>query len=139
MGLAIREVATAIGTDRLESRALRPAVLLVTDGRPTDGPGEFESGLAALMAFPAGRSALRLAIAIGRDAHSEFLERFIGDPDVPVLIADNSDEIADRLVAASIAMSRMSEGGADRDALAKQLLDSGAGSGPGVLDRETIV
>lgn len=139
MGPAFREVAAALGPDRLESRALRPAILLVTDGKPTDRAGEFEAGLASLMSFPAGRSSLRLAIAIGDNARSEYLDRFIGDPSIPVLLADNSDEVAERLVAVSIAVSRMSEEGADREALAKQILGPGSGQPPGAFDRETIV
>src|ERR1700733_4222731 len=101
MGPAFREVARAIGPTRLESRALRPAILLVTDGRPTDIGNEFVAGLAALTSFPAGRASLRLAIAIGHDARSEFLDQFIGDPTVPVIVAGNTEEIADRLVPAS--------------------------------------
>ena len=38
-----------------------------------------------------------------------------------MLVADGTDEIADRLVTASIAVSRMSEIGANRGALAEQL------------------
>src|SRR5260221_145209 len=67
-----------------------------------------------------GRSALRLAVAIGKDANSEPLDRF-RSPDVPVLVADGTDEIADRLVTASIAMSRMSEVGVNRGTLTEQL------------------
>ena len=63
------------------------------------------------MAQPAGKAALRLSIAIGRDAQSAALDRFIGDPSVPVLVADSTEDIADRLVAASLAVSRMSEVG----------------------------
>ena len=139
MGPAFRKVAEVLAPDKIESRALRPAILLVTDGLPTDKPGEFEAGLEALLSLPAGRSSLRMAIAIGRGAESEFLDRFIGDVNVPVLIADNTDEIADRLVAASIAVSRMSEGGADRESLADQLLRPEGGPGPDRLDEETIV
>src|SRR6201996_5032683 len=79
---------------------------------------------------PAGKAALRLAIAIGRDARSAALDRFIGDPGVPVLVADSSEDIADRLVAASLAVSRMSEAGADRGAVARRLL-GGPGNVPG--------
>jgi uncharacterized protein YegL len=133
MGPAFRAVAEVLSPERLERRALRPAILLVTDGLPTDPPGAFESGLAALLDLPAGRSALRLAVAIGRDANSEPLDRF-RSPEVPVLVADGTDEIADRLVTASIAVSRMSEIGADRAALAVQLIkgDPGLRSDPGI-------
>jgi len=114
-------VAEAIEPGRLERRALRPAILLVTDGLPTDPPGGFERGLAALTGHAPGRSSLRLAVAIGRDANSEPLDRF-RSRDAPVLVAETIDVIVDRLVAASIAVSRMSEAGADRGALARQLL-----------------
>ncbi|GAC1362970.1 MAG: hypothetical protein NVSMB32_04000 [Actinomycetota bacterium] len=153
MGPAFEAVAEVLGPGRLEKRALRPALLLITDGLPTDPPGRFEAGLEALMATAAGRSALRLAVAIGRDASSDALNRFIGDPAVPVLVADNTDQIAERLVAASLALSRMSEVGADRGAIANQLLvpqagvsggkTPGAGGSPGgtrsVFDEDTIV
>jgi uncharacterized protein YegL len=129
MGAAFRAVAEVLAPGRLENRALQPALLLITDGLPTDLPGQFEAGLAALLSTPAGRAAVRLAVAIGRDASSEALNRFIADPQVPVLVADTTDQIVDRLVTASIAISRMSEVGADRDALAAQLLHAPAPPG----------
>jgi uncharacterized protein YegL len=133
MGPAFEAVAEVLGPDRLERRALRPAILLVTDGLPTDPPGGFERGLAALTRLAAGRSSLRLAVAIGRDANSEPLDRF-RSRDAPVLVADTVDVIVDRLVAASIAVSRMSEVGADRDALAQQLLQPDMPPGSGLID-----
>lgn len=139
MGTAFREVAAAIGPGKLEDRALSPAILLITDGRPTDGPGEFDAGLNVLTSLPSGRSALRLAMAIGRDADSEYLERFIGDPRVPVLVAENTDDIADRLVAVSIAVSHMSEAVADRGAMARQILRPATESDVYPVDRDTIV
>jgi hypothetical protein len=105
----------------------------VTDGLPTDPPGGFERGLAALNRHDAGRLSLRLAVAIGRDANSEPLDRF-RSRDAPVLIAETIDVIVDRLVAASIAVSRMSEAGADRGALAQQLLRPEVMPGSGLDD-----
>jgi uncharacterized protein YegL len=122
MGAAFRMLAEALEPGNIERRALRPSILLVTDGLPTDPPGVFDAGLNELLSQPAGRSALRLAVAIGRDANSEMLNRFISDPAVPVLVADSIDQIPDRLVAASLAVSRMSEAGADREAVANRLL-----------------
>ncbi len=58
---------------------------------------------------------------------------------MPVLVADSTDQIADRLVTASIALSRMSEVGADRDALAAQLLQPSAGTGRELADEDGIV
>jgi hypothetical protein len=117
----------------------RPAMLLITDGLATDPPGGFEAGLSALMTEPAGRAALRLAIAIGRDARSAALDRFIGDPCVPVLVADSSEDIAERLVAASLAVSRMSEAGADRGAVARRLLGAPGDVPSKIFDQDTIV
>ena len=91
------------------------------------------------MAEPAGQAALRLAIAIGRDARSAALDRFIGDPGVPVLVADSSEDIADRLVAASLAVSRMSEVGADRGAVARRLLGAPGDVPSTIFDQDTIV
>jgi len=62
MGAAFREVSEVLGPDRLERRALRPAILLITDGLSIDPPGEFEAGLEALTGWPAGRAELRVAV-----------------------------------------------------------------------------
>ena len=139
MGPAFEMVAGALAPGRIERRALRPALLLITDGLATDPPGGFEAGLAALMAQPAGGEALRLAIAIGRDAQSEALNRFIGDPKVPVLVADSTQDITDRLVAASLAVSRMSEAGADRNAVARRLFGVSEGASSGIFNQDTII
>jgi serine/threonine-protein kinase len=105
MGAAFRAAAEVLAPGRLERRALRPALLLVTDGLPTDPPGVFDTELTALLGSPAGRSALRLALAIGREANSDAVNRF-RSPDIPVLVADGVDEIADRLLVASMLVSR---------------------------------
>jgi uncharacterized protein YegL len=139
MGSAFALVAEALAPERIERRALRPALLLITDGLATDPPGRFEAGLATLMAQPAGRAALRLSIAIGRDAQSDALNRFIGDPNVPVLVANGTEDIADRLVAASLAVSRMSEVGADRTAVARRLFGLPGAVPSGIFDQDTII
>ena len=46
-------------------------------------------------------------------------------------MADSTDDIVDRLVAASIAVSRMSEEGADTGALAQTLMHPPARPAPG--------
>jgi hypothetical protein len=87
----------------------------------------------------AGKAALRLAIAISRDAQSAALDRFIGDPGVPVLVADSTEDIADRLVAVSLAVSRMSEAGADRGAVARRLFGVPGDVPSKIFDQDTIV
>jgi len=136
MGAAFRLLSEELQPGRLEARALRPAILLVTDGRPTD-PAEFDAGLRVLFANPAGRAAIRLAVAIGRRANSEYLARFIDDPSIPVLVADSVEQITDRLVAASLALSRMSEGRGDREAVAGAVLPESVP--PPAEEDETIV
>jgi len=54
MGPAFQMAAEALAPENIERRALRPAIILITDGLATDPPGQFESGLAKLMAQPAG-------------------------------------------------------------------------------------
>jgi uncharacterized protein YegL len=138
MGPAFAMVAQALAPGTFERRALRPALLLITDGLATDPPGGFEAGLTTLMSTPAGKAAFRLCMAIGRDAQSEALNRFIGDPSVPVLVADSTEDIADRLMAASIAVSRLSEGGVDRARLTEHLLRPNQPAG-GVFNDDTII
>jgi uncharacterized protein YegL len=133
MGTAFGVTAEVLRPGRLERRALRPAILLITDGLPTDPAGGFETGLGELLSTPAGRSALRVGVAIGRDANSEPLNRF-RSPDTPILVADSTDDIVERLVAASIAVSRLSEAGADAGALAQTLMQPVPGPGPGPDD-----
>jgi hypothetical protein len=91
------------------------------------------------MAQPAGQAAVRLSVAIGRDAQSEALNQFIGDPSVPVLVANSTEDIADRLVAASLAVSRMSEVGADRTAVARRLFGVTDEVRSGLAGPDTIV
>lgn len=121
MGAAFHLLAPALAPDAMPARALRPVLLLVSDGKPTDPPA-FESGLQELKAQPAGRAAIRLAVAIGRRASTEHLARFVDDPDIPVLVAETVEQIVVQLTTASLAMSRLSETGSDRAALASRLI-----------------
>jgi uncharacterized protein YegL len=105
MAPAFRLAASVLGKDRMPRRAYNPALLLITDGMPTDRPDDWDAGLDAIMSQRAGRDAMRLAVAIGRDARSEALSRFIGDPKVPVLVANQTDQIADRLRLVTLAVT----------------------------------
>jgi uncharacterized protein YegL len=141
MGPAFAMAAEALSPGQIERRALRPAILLITDGLATDPPGGFEAGLAALMAQPAGKAAVRLSLAIGRDAQSEALHRFIGDPRVPVLVADRTEDIPGQLVLASIAVSKMSESGADRGAVASTIFNTrqSVDNPSAIFNQQTII
>jgi uncharacterized protein YegL len=65
-------------------------IVLVSDGKPTD---DFAGGLAELMATLWGAKAVRVAIAIGGGADVPTLERFVANPEIPVLTAGNPDEL----------------------------------------------
>ncbi|MHB8246610.1 MAG: vWA domain-containing protein [Acidimicrobiales bacterium] len=143
MGAAFRLVAQALGPGQLQPRALRPAILLITDGKPTD-PSEFDAGLYELFALPAGRGSTRMAVAIGRGANSKYLSQFINDPSIPVLIAENAEQITLHLTAVSLAMSRLAEVGANREQIADQLIQSSehvpeAYQAARVFEEDTIV
>ncbi|HEU4769617.1 MAG TPA: hypothetical protein VFS77_19780, partial [Pyrinomonadaceae bacterium] len=71
-------------------RALPPVLVLISDGQPTD---DFTSGLQALMNEPWGRKAVRIAIAIGDDADQEVLKKFIGNPELRPLQANNPEAL----------------------------------------------
>lgn len=105
MAPAFRLAASALAKDQMPRRAFNPALLLITDGMPTDEDADFNAGLDTLMSQRAGRDALRMAVAIGRDARSEALTRFIADPKVPVLVAGNVDQIADQLRLVTLAVT----------------------------------
>jgi uncharacterized protein YegL len=101
MGPAFRLVADALAADQA-SRGLRPVLVLITDGLPTDLPADFDAGLQALLDVPAGRDAMRIAVAIGSTARSDALTKFIGNSSLPVLVASDVEQIADQLHRASL-------------------------------------
>lgn len=88
-------------------RMLAPVVILVSDGNPTDS---YKMKFRSLLDNKIGKNAVKLAIAIGSDADTKMLEEFIDNEDVPVLTADQPDEIVKKLVYASIAGSKSSIG-----------------------------
>jgi len=75
MGEALHLVAAALQTPPMEVWALPPVLVLISDGQPTD---DFAAGLGALLRVPWAQKAVRLAIALGHDADTEVLQRFIG-------------------------------------------------------------
>jgi uncharacterized protein YegL len=91
MGAALKAAAEALRMPPMEMRSLPPVLVLVSDGRPTDG---FTAGLEALLGEFWGERAVRVAIAIGRDADRRYLERFIANPERRVLEAYNPEALA---------------------------------------------
>lgn len=75
MGAALSLLADALTVPPMPQRAFPPVLVLVTDGRPTDG---WKEALQKLLGVPWGEKSVRMAIAIGRDANHSVLQEFIG-------------------------------------------------------------
>ncbi|MDQ1593126.1 MAG: hypothetical protein QOG71_3753 [Pyrinomonadaceae bacterium] len=90
MGRALSLVAEQLAIPPMTERALPPVLVLISDGQPTD---DYASGLKAVMEQPWGRKAVRIAIAIGEDADTEVLQRFIGNPELKPLQANNPESL----------------------------------------------
>jgi uncharacterized protein YegL len=90
MGKALSMVADQLKIPPMSERALPPVLVLISDGQPTD---DYAGGLKALMDQPWGRKAVRIAIAIGEDADTEVLQKFIGNPELKPLQANNPEAL----------------------------------------------
>lgn len=101
LGHALNLVADALAIPPMTDRALPPVLVLLSDGRPTD---DYGSGLEALMNRPWGKKAVRIAIAIGRDADLDVLQEFVGNPELPPLRANNAEQLVDHIKWASTAV-----------------------------------
>lgn len=98
MGKALRLVADQLKMPPMETRALPPVLVLVSDGQPTD---DFRGGLKALMDEPWGKKSVRVAIAIGGDADTSVLKEFIGNHELQPLVANNSADLVNYIKWAS--------------------------------------
>ena len=101
MGAALVLVAEQLKIPPMSDRALPPVLVLISDGGATD---DFSAGLKALMAEPWGKKAVRLAIAIGRDADHDVLTRFIGTGELKPLQASNAQDLVGFIKWASTAV-----------------------------------
>jgi uncharacterized protein YegL len=75
-------------------RAFNPALIVVSDGIPTD---EWEEPLDELLTLPRGRNSLRLAVGVGAGMTSQayaVLNRFIADESLNVFEAQDVNRIA---------------------------------------------
>jgi hypothetical protein len=100
---ALSLVAEGMHVPPMPERGLSPVLVLVSDGQPTDN---FDEGLRRLLDTTWGSRAIRLAIAIGRDADQGVLQTFIGreSGQRPVL-ANNPDAIIAAIRWASTAVA----------------------------------
>src|SRR5208283_4077823 len=94
MGKALSMVAEQLKMPPMTDRALPPVLALLTDGQPTD---DFSQGLKELMSQPWGKKAVRIAIAIGEDADTEVLQKFIGNSEIKPLHANNPEALVKQI------------------------------------------
>ena len=104
LGAALTEVAGVLRVPPMEQRALPPALVLVSDGQPTD---DWRTGLRELLHEPWGNKAVRLAVAIGKDADLDVLSEFIAHPEIKPLTASNPDQLLHLIKWASTVAARV--------------------------------
>ncbi len=90
MGKALSMVADQLKIPPMSDRALPPVLVMISDGQPTD---DFHGGLAKLMDLPWGKRAVRIAIAIGGDADTDILGKFVNNPEIKVLQANTVEQL----------------------------------------------
>jgi uncharacterized protein YegL len=104
LGAALDLLADALSSPPMESRALPPAVVLISDGMPTD---EWEAGLGRLLGQPWGQRSVRMSVGIGREADHDVLQRFMGDSELSPLSAHNPEQLVSMIRWASTHASRV--------------------------------
>ena len=119
MGHAFKLV-TEFLRDKMPQRAIPPVVVLLSDGQPTD---EYQPALRELLDLPWGKRAVRLAIAIGKDAERQPLEEFVNNKEVPVLSANSPDELVSWIRWASVSVTSFHSSGQSQSGASKPVPD----------------
>lgn len=97
-GSALHALAAEMRALEAHGRGFAPAVVVVSDGQPTDTVApSFRAGLEELRATSWGDKAVRLAVAIGRDADPGPLRSFIGRGEIEPVRADTPQQLAEGL------------------------------------------
>lgn len=104
MGHAFKLLAQELETLSMPERALPPVIVILSDGKPT---GDYNS-LNTLLNLPWGKKSVRIAIAIGDDADTKFLERFTGNSEL-VIRADNAPKLVNAIRWASTVASTVAK------------------------------
>ena len=104
MGKAFELLAGLLSMPPMPDRALPPVIVLLTDGYPTD---DWKRPLEKLLKMPWGKKAVKVAIAIGKDAERSVLEAFTGNPEA-VLDAGNPEVLTHFIKWASTVASAVS-------------------------------
>ena len=86
------DIARELVEDRatIPSRAYTPALVLVSDGIPTD---DWQPALERLLGSERASKAQRFALGIGDDADANVLRRFLADPEAKVYGAQDARQI----------------------------------------------
>ncbi len=136
LGAAMRLVTESLRVPPMTDRALPPVLVLISDGHPTD---DHDQAVDELLALPWGQRALRLAIAIGRDADHDVLERFVADPSVGVVSAASPEELVQLIGWASTIVKSVSSPNAEPNGKATSRIPIPAPplSGPGASSDAT--
>jgi uncharacterized protein YegL len=122
LGAALSLLADALKIPPMDTRALPPVLVLLSDGMPTD---DYKAGLNKLMAEPWGKRSVRIAIAIGSDADLDVLKKFIANPELEPLVAKNSPQLVKAIRWASTAVLQAASAPASQG--------TGKGQGMGVV------
>jgi uncharacterized protein YegL len=103
LGAALDLLSSQLRAPYLPERALPPAILLVSDGMPTD---DFRPALGRFLDEPVGSRAVRMAVGIGRDADLDVLDRFVGSTS-GAMSANNPEQLVQMIRWASTHASRV--------------------------------
>lgn len=91
MGSAFEEARKLVeDKEKIDSRAYRPVLVLMSDGMPTD---DWEVAFDTLCRSERAQKAARFAMAIGAEANLEMLGRFANDPESPVFKGHEARDI----------------------------------------------
>ena len=104
LGKAFEPLAGQLEIPPMSERALPPVIVLLSDGQPTDS---YKDQLNKLLSMPWGKKAVRIAIAIGRDADRDVLQEFTGNPEM-VLDANNPQALVAMIKWASTVAKQVS-------------------------------
>ena len=104
LGKAFELLAGQLDIPPMSERALPPVIVLLSDGQPTDS---YKDQLNKLLSMPWGKKAVRIAIAIGRDADRSVLQEFTGNPEM-VLDANNPQALVAMIKWASTVAKQVS-------------------------------
>lgn len=105
MGKAFEMIAAQLEIPPMPERALPPVIVVLSDGYPTD---DWKRPLEKLLKMPWGKKAVKIAIAIGKEAERSVLEAFTGNRET-VFDASNPDTLVHLIKWASTVASTVSK------------------------------